>query len=341
MFQDDYPRAPVRVFLRISSGVLCCVLLATALLWTSVAQAQAEPDAGAGSAPTFTQDSDAGFTPADAEQPVPPVEPIAPAPPTAPAPPVAVAPTLVPPAYVAPAYVGPQRSGVVAPPAAPLTAARSRGPSKARIADAHLDRLVIQPTAMTHPEGTFYMSSTDIVFLQLGYAFTDSTQITLTGTPPLGEDAIYPLDLTLKTNLHAEGPVRVAALGSLTGLFGFEEGGFVVGRAGAVTQLCFDRACESSANVAMTVLLAGPALMAVPGAGFIWRVAPWGAILFEADTLMPIGSEAGEYHGAAVSAGFRFPYRTWALDLTLLRPLGAEDPPPVVPLLTFTYRFLP
>ena len=194
---------------------------------------------------------------------------------------------------------------------------------------------------MTHPEGTFYMSSTDIVFLQLGYAVTDSTQITLSGTPPLGEDAIFPLDLSLKTSLLAEGPVRVAAIGALTGLFGFEEGGFVVGRAGGVTQLCFDRACESSASVAMTALLAGPAFVTVPGVGVIWRVASWGAVLFEADTLMPIGTEAGEYHGVAVSAGFRFPYRTWALDLTLLRPLDVDEPPPVVPLLTFTYRFLP
>ncbi|MEZ4220436.1 MAG: hypothetical protein R3B13_05850 [Polyangiaceae bacterium] len=316
-------------------GMLICL--------TSSGEVNAQTDAGAAvdGAPEFTPDSDSGFTPGDGgtQTPAPPAAaPIAPAAPGV-APYGALAPGYAPraapatpsPVYRPPAFVGPA--------AQPATA--SSEPSRARVGDAHLDRVVIQPTAMTQPEGTLYLSTTDIVFLQVGYAFSDSTQLTLTGTPPLGEDAIYPLDLTLKTSVAGHGPVRAALLGSFTGLFGLEEGGAVVGRAGGVVQLCFDRPCETSASLATTALLAGPAVILVPGAGFVWRVAPWAAVLLEADTLMPIGSEASEYHGAAISAGFRLPYRTWALDLTLLRPLGVDEPPEVLPLLTFTYRVLP
>ena len=202
---------------------------------------------------------------------------------------------------------------------------------------------MIQPTGYTHPEGTFYMSTYDIVLLQMGYAVSDFAQVSLTGTPPLGEDGIFPLDLSLKALVYDDRHVRVAGIGAVTGLVGLEEGNFFLGRVGGVTQLCFDDACDSSANVAATALLAGPATLTFAGVGFIWRLSSWAALLLELDTLIPLGTEAGEYNGIAVLPGFRFPYRTWSLDLGFARALDVEEEPeaPVIPFIAFTYRVLP
>ncbi len=221
------------------------------------------------------------------------------------------------------------------------------GPSKERVADAHADRVLLLPTAYTHPEGTFYLSSYEIVLLQAGYAFSDTTQLTLSGTPPLGDqgsnDKVFLLDASVKSAFIDEPWVRVAAIGSVSGLFGLEEGNFVLGRVGGVASMCFERGCRSSANIGFNTLLGGPATMMMTGAGVIWRVANWGALLLEVDTLIPLGTETGEFGGVAVLPGFRFPFRTWALDLGLARGLDTADPPDpaVIPIIAFTYRFLP
>jgi hypothetical protein len=211
-----------------------------------------------------------------------------------------------------------------------------------RVADAHADRVMILPTGTTHPEGTVYLSSYEIAILQVGYAFAEDAQLSLTATPPLGEEGVFPVDLSLKVVVGRDDYVRVAAIGSASGIIGLEEGNFLLGRVGGVTQFCFDLACESSVTIGGTALLAGPATLALAGVGFVWRVASWAAFLLEVDTLIPLGTETGEYSGIAVLPGFRLPYRTWALDLGIVRPLDVEEQPaPVIPFIAFTYRFLP
>jgi hypothetical protein len=206
--------------------------------------------------------------------------------------------------------------------------------------------VVLLPTAYTHPEGTVYFSSNEIVLFQAGYALSDVTQITLTGTPPLGEDGgdkAYFFDLSLKGAFLRQGPLRLAAIGSVAGIFGVDLGNVVLGRVGAVAELCFDRACASSAALSSHVLLAGPASFMVNGVGATWRVADGVALLLEVDTFVPLGGEIGNYSGVAVFPGFRLPHRTWALDIALGRALDTEEPPDpaVLPWVAFTYRFWP
>lgn len=215
-----------------------------------------------------------------------------------------------------------------------------------RVASAHSDRVVLLPTAYTHPEGTLYFSSSEIILLQAGYAVSDITQITLTGTPPLGQedgDRAFFFDLSLKSRFLQEGALRMAAIGSVSGIFGIELGNMVLGRVGAVAELCFEHSCESSAAISSHVLLAGPATFMVNGVGGIWRIADWAALLIEADTFVPLGGEVGNFSGVAVFGGFRFPYRTWSLDLAVGRALDTEEEPEpaVLPWISFTYRFLP
>ncbi|MBI3205818.1 MAG: hypothetical protein HYZ29_30055 [Myxococcales bacterium] len=259
----------------------------------------------------------------------PAVTPV-PAPPAA-TPPAAPAATPPPTYYVPPAY-----------PAAPAPLVPRRDP---RVANAHADRVVLLPTAYTHPEGTLYFSSNELVLLQAGYALSDQTQITLTGLPPLSEgpDQVYFFDLSLKGAFVRKGPLRLAALGSAMGVFGIEHGNFVLGRVGAVAELCFDRECESSASLGSHVMLAGPGTMMVNGVGAIWRVSDGAALLLEVDTAVPLGGEIGEYSGILVAPGFRFPYKSWSLDLAVMRPLDTEEEPElaVLPWISFTYRFLP
>jgi len=325
---------------------LSIALASVGVISPSSALAQGAADAApAPSVPESTPPSNLPFTPStsDAGTPEPPGSA---APRLAPlAPPHQVSPPAVP---------GPSASALpIAPPATPVAqpstfsaapaAARSRPVAldSARIANAHADRVVLLPTAYTHPSGTFYLSSYDIVLLQAGYAFDDTTQLTFTGVPPLTEDVIIPVDLSLKTALIRASSVRVAAIGSISGLFGLEEGGALLGRVGGVTELCFDDSCESSASIGTTLVLAGPAMIVANGAGVIWRVASFAALMLEVDTLMPIGREAGEIHAIAVAPAVRFPFRNWALDLGFVRPLDSAGPVEVLPLVVFSYRFLP
>jgi len=134
--------------------------------------------------------------------------------------------------------------------------------------------------------------------------------------------------------------VRVAALGSITGLWGLDEGNAVLGRIGAVGEFCFDDACRSSASMGGTVLLGGPYTVLGAGAGVIWRMAWWMSILAEAETLTPLTLAAGKISGLSLSAGIRFPHRTWSLDITVAQPVDVPSAP-TIPFLAFTYRFLP
>jgi hypothetical protein len=217
-------------------------------------------------------------------------------------------------------------------------------PADIRRLDAHADRVVLLPTAETHPAGTVYLSLYEIIIPQVGVAVSDRTQITFTTTPPFGEDLAFLSDLTLKTVVVRHDRVRVAALGSVLGAFGLESDNFLLGRVGAVVQGCFDAECLSSASLGSTVVLAGPATLTANAAGMVWRVTTALSLLLEVQTLLPLGREAGGLNGIAVAPGLRLGWSRFAVDLAVeLLPEAEIDGaslPRAIPFLAATYRFL-
>ena len=220
-------------------------------------------------------------------------------------------------------------------PAAAQVAEVAASPPPDDPGEPHADRVVLSPTAYTHPRGTLFVSSYDVVLLQVGYAVTDRTQISVSATPPLGERGrevrIAFVDATLKTALVREGPVRAAALGSVSGA-ATSDGLLLVGRAGAVAQLCLRGDCQSSFSLSSSLVLAGRPLLA-SGVGASIRAGGHVSFVAEVDTVIPLFSQ-GDSGGAILAGGaIRLHGRRFALDLGAL---GGTIP---LPLLAATYRW--
>ncbi|HEY2729620.1 MAG TPA: hypothetical protein VGK52_06730, partial [Polyangia bacterium] len=274
-------------------------------------------------------------------------EPPAP-PPNIPPPPSAAPPPALP--APPPPIAAPPPSSTAPPPPLPGSDGRSpegvawlpappSGSARASAEDPQADRGVLAPTAYTHPKGTTYVSDYDFVFVQIGYAITDDTQISFTGFPPIDAAERFALvDVTLKSTLYRGGLVRVAALGSTSGIVAKQIGVLAVGRLGGVVQLCLERRCDSSLSLSSNVTLAGVMLM-VNGATGIFRLGRTTSLLAELDTLVPLGKDTGELNGGMGGGGVRFHWTNWGLDLTLMRVLGSGAV--TLPVLALTYRSAP
>jgi hypothetical protein len=197
--------------------------------------------------------------------------------------------------------------------------------------------VVLVPTAETHPAGTFYLTSYEIVLLQAGYAISDRTQVTLTSMPPLPKEQIVPLDLSLKTVLVRAPQFRIAAIGSASGIAGLEEGTALLGRVGGVVQLCLERTCGSNVSIASSVALAGPAIIAGNGAGLILRATKALSVLVEFDAVIPLGTAINQLNGLAFASGIRLSGEHLGLDLAIARRIDVLDGG-TVPFLAATYR---
>jgi hypothetical protein len=212
-----------------------------------------------------------------------------------------------------------------------------------RYRDAHHDRILITPSAETHPKGSFYATSYEIVLLQLGYAVTDFTQISLTATPPLGADAVLPADISIKTVILREPSVSVAAIASASGILGFEELSGFLGRAGGAVTFCADPTeCRLSFSLGSSLALAGPASVWFNGVGMNWRVSRGVSLLAEFDTLLPMSEPVGEANGVLGGLGVRLSGGAWGVDLALLKAGKARaEPSAFIPFIAATYRYLP
>ena len=248
--------------------------------------------------------------------------------------PVSAAPSLAP----APSVLPP-----LAEPAPALALAPGPAFGVPRFRDAHHDRLLLSPTAETHPKGSFYFTSYEIVVLQVGYAISDSTQISLTTTPPLGEVGAVPADLSLKTVLLREPHVSVAGIGSATGILGSEEFNGFLGRVGGAVTFCADALeCRLSFSMSSNVTLVGPASLLFSGAGVSYRAGRIVSLIAEVSSLIPLGEVIGEANGLIGGAGVRLSGRAWGVDLALLKAGKARaDTSPIIPFLAASYRYVP
>jgi len=203
--------------------------------------------------------------------------------------------------------------------------------------------VLITPTAETNPKGSFYATSYEIVLLQLGYSVSDNTQISVTATPPLGEQAVVPADISVKTLVLREAQVSVAVIASASGIVGFEEFSGFLGRAGGAVTLCADAVnCSVSFSIGSSLALAGPASIWFNGVGATFRLSKLVSLLAEVDTLLPLSEPVGEANGLLVGAGVRLSGRAWGVDLALMAAGKArEKPSSVLPFIAATYRYLP
>jgi hypothetical protein len=226
---------------------------------------------------------------------------------------------------------------------APAPVASERGLGLPRQRDAHNDRLLFAPTAETNPQGSFYATSYEIVLLQLGYALTDSTQLSLTLTPPLGDAGVVPGDISIKTVLLREPHVSVAGIVSASGIVGVEEFSGFLGRVGGAATFCVDaHECALAFSMSTNIALAGPASLLFNGAGLSYRAGRIVSIIAELDTLIPLGEVAGEANGLLGGAGVRLSGRAWGVDLALMKAGKARSAPSsVFPFLAVTYRYVP
>jgi hypothetical protein len=234
-------------------------------------------------------------------------------------------------------------------------------PASARASDAHVDRVLLVPTAETHPAGTLFLTSYEVVIPSIGYAITDDVQISATGLTDFDNGGAF--ELRIKANVLRARAVRVA-LGTSLDYFVTDpdaqddpaaEHDFLLGRADAALQLCFDEACRSSVSSAVTA--AAPAQnelifpialglgVTVQGSSLVTLLIEYGALLNAADDfdLLPLPLHLVSY-GARLTWSPR-----WALDLGFVRSLSPQrsvrtTSPGLfdvlgLPLLALTYRF--
>jgi len=225
----------------------------------------------------------------------------------------------------------------------------------ARHTAAPADRVLLVPTAETHPQGTVFASDYDILVLALGYAVTDRVQVSLTGTTD-GHGGFA--DLDLKANLLRSRFVRLAALTSIDFVHTRQGEDVLFGRAGASGQLCFDLECATSFTLhAMIVAHDQPdTLLPVGlGAGFIARAGRDVSLLLEYDMLVNASRDLDfidlPVYAVAYGVRIRAASARATVDVAFLRRMQSDtsvrlQPPALfdllgVPLLAFTYRWLP
>ena len=197
------------------------------------------------------------------------------------------------------------------------------------------------PTAETSPEGSVSFTDYEIVVLQISYAPSDRTQITLTGAPPLGDEQVLPLDFSVKTVVLRGPRVSLALMASASGIFGLEEGNGFAGRGGAVITFCEPAwTCRLGLSVATNIALLGPASVALSGFGGSFRVGKLVSLVAELDTAVPLGPPIGEANGVLGGAGVRLAKPKWGLDLGFFVGGKAHQPVVGVPWVAFTYRIL-
>lgn len=278
-----------------------------------------EPEPGGAAAP-----------PPATPQPAVPAPPPAPEPPAAPpgAPaPAAPAPFSAPtgPAGAAP----PQNTSLAAEPDASVDELEwsSRPQRTRRSHDAHADRVILFPTAETHPQGTFFISSYELVLIQLGYALTDDFQMSALFLPPLVREQPFFFSPTFKLNVVRSEQGNVALLGGLDFVVQSDtDESTALGRLGAAGQLCIDVACDSSLTLnahGWTEIGENQGTIVLLSAGGLFRASELVSLMLEPSYgLLLQDGEVNTPEGFLLSYGVRLSGRQFGFDITFVRPFA-------------------
>ena len=238
--------------------------------------------------------------------------------------------------------------------APPAHAEGAGGPGDVRYNDANSDRVILYSTAETHPAGTVFFSDYEIVLLQIGYAITDSLQLSISGVPPLVSDQPYFFDVTAKLNLLRGDLFRAAVQIAGDGLFVPNSNpSSVFGlRIGGIGQLCFQPTCLSSLTLNAGTLLnnqllnSGHTVLPIYlGAGLTLHATDLIKILVEPNYAIAYGdgSISGP-HGFLLNYGIRLSGKQFGFDLAFVKPFGGDTSGGIVmgfPVISFTYRTEP
>lgn len=253
------------------------------------------------------------------------------------------------------ALAGGVQAQTAAPSPVPVeSVASAAAQQSARHTDAHADRVILVPSAETHPAGTLFASTYDIVLLSAGYALTDRLQSSITGTTN-GKSAFA--ELNLKANLLRSRWLRLALLSSIDYVRGQNAGGFIFGRLGGTAQICFELACRSSLSLHAMLVVHDEPDTVLPiglGAGFTAYLSSHVSALLEYSVLINAARDLPLITLPIYLVGYGIRISThpsWALDITFLRRMRSDEQIRTggasvfdllgVPLLAFTYRGKP
>ncbi len=231
-------------------------------------------------------------------------------------------------------------------------AAQPAPPVSARHLDAHADRVILVPTAETHPEGTLFGSVYELVMPSIGYAPTDRMQVSITGFTDFESGGFF--ELNLKANVLRSRWLRLALASSADYLRGGDDGELLFGRAGGTAQICFELACQSSLSLHATAFLHAELATILPiglGAAFSAQMTRVLSLLIEYSALVNAAREFEfiDLPLYLVGYGLRLSVRpSWSLELSFLRSVQSDSEIRIgpadlfevvgVPFLAFTYR---
>ncbi len=216
-----------------------------------------------------------------------------------------------------------------------------------READANADRVILLPTAETHPKGRLYFSAHEVIFWQLGYAFTDRIQATVTTWPVIVRDQPFFIDGSFKANFYRSDIARLALAGGVTYVASTVDtvnNTASVGRLALMGQLCVTRGCWTSVVGGLSAwvpLSQGTGSLYAGGIGVTSKLSKYVGLLFEVDSGAFYDQELRFAEGALVNYGVRFAGSNIGVDLTMLKPAfsGANDDLVMgIPWISFTYR---
>lgn len=222
-----------------------------------------------------------------------------------------------------------------------------------RLVDAGSTRVMLTPTAETHPEGTVYFTSHalgilgyQLLVLQFGYAITDHVQLSLTGMPPLFEGQPYFFEGAVEGNVVRNETMRLAGMAAFD-LLVLEDDTFWGARLSGVGTLCFGETCQSNVSAGLGAIVNDDVVHFAPFAfhlGAIARVSDVVALLAEPIFVGVLGDETEVANGMILGYGVRLSGARWALDIGFMKLVPFQDSTiddgTILgwPVLSFTYR---